>query len=75
MKITTTDHSRGYPTKGQLIMQIRADGVQAFVDGHSDDISPYAIYTEEGAAWLRGWNTARYGAMLADKERNSENSA
>jgi ribosome modulation factor len=44
------------------LFQARHAGAQAFDAGEPQDACPFGQCTEEAGAWLRGWNTARYGA-------------
>lgn len=44
------------------------EGAEAYTAGIPMKTIPYARLSEQGASWLRGWNTARYGAMLSQTE-------
>ncbi len=44
------------------LFQARHQGAAAFEAGEAQEACPFGPCSEEAGAWLRGWNTARYGA-------------
>lgn len=46
------------------------EGFQAYLDGIQTN--PYSVYTEKGALWQRGWNTAKFGEMLNGSHQASQ---
>ena len=41
-------------------------GREAYEAGEKMSSLPYSRLSEQGASWLRGWNTARYGHLLSN---------
>ena len=44
------------------LFRARHEGAQAFQRGEDQAACPFPAMSEEQGAWLRGWNTARFGA-------------